>query len=90
VGVTRVIGLITLLASTALVTAATALAQDTQPGGYPGGGIGGDVEGRLGTSAGGTLPFTGLNLVLLVVGGAVLIALGTLIVLRGRSGDSAA
>ena len=71
---------------TALISAQAVMAQDTQSGGYPRGGVADDVEGRLSTAgSGGQLPFTGLNLVVLVVGGAVLIGLGALLLARGRS-----
>lgn len=85
----RITSKIWLTVLTALLVVPAALAQDgTQSSGYPGGGVGGDVENRLSTvggTAGGQLPFTGLNLVILVVGGVVLLGLGALLLLRGRS-----
>jgi hypothetical protein len=71
-----------------LLAAPLALAAErTQLGGYPGGGVAGGAEGPPVTS--GQLPFTGLNLVLLVVGGTLLIALGVALTLRGRSRNAA-
>jgi hypothetical protein len=82
-----------------LVAAPIALAEtSTQLGGYPGGGVAGAAENQVrGTGSGtagepivsGTLPFTGLNLVLLVVGGTLLVMLGIALMLRGRSGKTA-
>jgi hypothetical protein len=58
--------------ATVVVWAPTALAQDSSVDGYGGvqGGIQSDVEG------GGSLPFTGLDLGLLIGGGLLLLALG--------------
>jgi hypothetical protein len=77
-----------------LLAAPIALAaESTQLGGYPGGGVAGAAENQVrGTGEpvySGTLPFTGLNLVLLVVGGTLLVALGVALTLRGRSGKTA-
>ena len=81
-----------------LLAAPIALAESTQLGGYPGQGVAGAAENQVrGTGTGtagepiysGTLPFTGLNLVLLVVGGTLLVALGIALTLRGRSGKTA-
>lgn len=84
----RITTTIWLTVLTALLAVPAALAQDgTQDSGYPGGGVGGDVENRLstaGSTASGQLPFTGLNLVILVVGGVVLLGLGAMLLLRGR------
>lgn len=52
-----------------------ALAQSPAVSGY--GGVGGEVQGDVGGSGGsGALPFTGLDLGLLVVGGLVLVVAG--------------
>jgi hypothetical protein len=82
-----------------LLAAPIALAEtSTQLGGYPGSGVAGSAENQVrGSGSGtagdavvsGTLPFTGLNLVLLVVGGTLLVALGIALTLRGRSGKTA-
>jgi len=56
----------------ALAWAPLALAQ--QPG--SGLGEGGGVQGAVGGAANGTLPFTGLDVVFLVLGGLVLLAAG--------------
>lgn len=76
-----------------LLAAPIALAESTQLGGYPGSGVAGAAENQVrGTGDpvySGTLPFTGLNLVLLVVGGTLLVALGVALTLRGRSGKTA-
>lgn len=72
-----------------LLTAPLALAGgNTQLGGYPGAGVAGGAENQ-GRNVGepvtsGTLPFTGLNLVLLVVGGLLLLGLGLMLTVRGR------
>jgi hypothetical protein len=75
-----------------LLAAPIALAESTQLGGYPGSGVAGSAESQVrGTGepvVSGTLPFTGLNLVLLVVGGTLLVALGIALTLRGRSGTA--
>jgi hypothetical protein len=79
-----------------LLAAPIALAESTNLGGYPGGGVAGSAENQVrGTGSqgeavvSGTLPFTGLNLVLLVVGGTLLVTLGIALTLRGRSGKTA-
>jgi hypothetical protein len=80
-----------------LLAAPIALAESsTQLGGYPGGGVAGSAENQVrGTGSqgeaivSGTLPFTGLNLVLLVVGGTLLVMLGIALTLRGRSDKTA-
>jgi hypothetical protein len=80
-----------------LLAAPIALAESTQLGGYPGQGVAGAAENQVRGGSGrageavvsGTLPFTGLNLVLLVVGGTLLVALGIALTLRGRSGKTA-
>jgi hypothetical protein len=95
---TRITSFVWIAVLTALAVIPTAAAQDgTQSGGYPAGGVAGDVENRLGAvgsgaaGAGGQLPFTGVNLIILVVGGVVLLGLGALLVVRGRTdGKSAA
>ncbi len=89
----RIISTIWLAVLTALVAVPAALAQDgTGSAGYPGGGVAGDVENRLSgggggvAAAGGTLPFTGVNLLIVVIGGVVLVGLGALLLVRGRTG----
>lgn len=58
-----------------LMWAPAALAQSPAVSGY--GGVGGEVQGDVGGSgSGGALPFTGLDLGLLVVGGLVLLVAG--------------
>ena len=59
-------------AFTALATPALALAQSPVGGGY--GGEGGDVQ--EGVAGGGSLPFTGLDLLLMVAAAALLISAG--------------
>ena len=79
-----------------LLAAPIALAESsTQLGGYPGAGVAGSAENQVRGSGSpgeaivsGTLPFTGLNLVLLVVGGTLLVTLGIALTLRGRSGKT--
>lgn len=55
-----------------LVTASVALAQDPTQSGY--GGTGGNIQGDV--EGGGSLPFTGLDLLLLVGAGVLLLAAG--------------
>lgn len=81
-------GFVALGTLLALVAAPSALAasSDDVYGGVAGE-IQGDVDaGALGETASGTLPFTGLNLTLIVVGGLLLIATGVL--LKRRSGSN--
>ena len=82
----RIGQMIALFMTMTIVAAQTAAAGGTQSGGYPRGGVGGDAEGQVSGfgQAGGQLPFTGLNLVLLIVGGALLLALGLVMVRRNR------
>ena len=54
------------------VTASVALAQDPTQSGY--GGVGGNVQGDV--QGGGSLPFTGLDLLLLLGAGVLLVAAG--------------
>lgn len=54
------------------VTASVAMAQDPTQSGY--GGVGGNVQGDV--QGGGSLPFTGLDLLLLVGAGVLLVAAG--------------
>jgi hypothetical protein len=70
-----VIMLVGLLAA-AVVYAPLALAQQSSVDGYGGGagGVQSEVEG--GGGAGGSLPFTGMDLGLLIGGGLVLLAVG--------------
>ncbi|HEU4449427.1 MAG TPA: hypothetical protein VFR63_05545 [Gaiellaceae bacterium] len=69
------------------VTASVALAQDPTQSGYGGvgGNIQGDVEGTVGAGGGGSLPFTGLDLVLLVGAGVLLVAAGLTLRRLGRT-----
>lgn len=46
------------------------------------------AEGLLGSQSSGTLPFTGMNLALIVVGGLVLLASGLLLRRRGSHSES--
>jgi len=72
-----------------LVTASVALAQDPTQSGY--GGTGGNIQGGVeggGTGGGtgsGSLPFTGLDLLLLVGAGVLLVAAGLTLRRVGRA-----
>jgi hypothetical protein len=61
-----------------LLTAGTASAADTAAQGYGGSAAGGQ-EVAAGAAAGGSLPFTGLNLALLVLFGVGLVVTGLLL-----------
>jgi hypothetical protein len=65
--------LATAVFTAALVTAGQALAASPAEQGY--GGRGG-VQAEVGGSAGGGLPFTGVDLAFLVLGGVLLVLLG--------------
>ena len=66
-----------------LVTASAALAQADVVYGGPAG-----TDGQLGeVGSGSSLPFTGLNLALIVLGGLVLIGTGLALRFRRTSGD---
>ena len=79
-----------------LVTASVALAQDPTQSGYggTGGNIQGDVQGTVGGggsgggTGGGSLPFTGLDLLLLVGAGVLLVAAGLTLRRVGRTTSS--
>lgn len=70
-----------------LATASVALAQDPTQSGYggTGGNIQGGVEGIGGATGSGSLPFTGLDLLLLVGAGALLLAAGLTLRRVGRA-----
>jgi hypothetical protein len=71
----------------ALLVVPSALAQGTGPAGYPISGVSNNAEGQLAEEVtSGALPFTGLNLVLIVAGGILLLGLGTMLLLKGRGG----
>lgn len=65
--------------------ASVALAQDPDEVGY--GGVGGNVQGGVegAGGGGGSLPFTGLDLLLLVAAGALLLAAGVALRRLGRA-----
>jgi hypothetical protein len=67
-----------------LVTASVALAQDPTQSGY--GGTGGNIQGGVegGGAGSGSLPFTGLDLLLLVGAGVLLVAAGLTLRRVGR------
>lgn len=70
---------------TVLVVAAAAGAQSPAVGVY--GGEAGNVQGQVGGVAGGTLPFTGTSLALVVAAGVALLLTGILLA-RGRRAES--
>jgi hypothetical protein len=83
-------GLTSLLAAflVMLVLAGSALAQDPAGQGYAGqsaplGGVAGEQSGSAGVQASGSLPFTGIDLALLVVGGIALAVVGAGLVRAG-------
>lgn len=77
-----IIGAGTLLT---LVAAPAALAGSPDDSVY--GGVAGNIQGDVaGAQPAGNLPFTGLNLALIVIGGVALVAIGVL--LRRRTGES--
>jgi hypothetical protein len=78
-GVVRYIGVLVATALVAAAMAAGASAQTPTGSGYGGGAspLGGvEGEGTSQTGVSGTLPFTGVDLALLVVGGVLLAAVG--------------
>jgi hypothetical protein len=82
-------GLVGIVSIAMLAYASVAAAQATQQAGYPGAGVSGNAVGQVaGAGTGGTLPFTGLNLLFLVVGGALLLGVGALLGMRGRQHPS--
>lgn len=80
----RVLAIAALATLGVLLTSATAFATDVSLFGHgtPGTSAQGEAAGGIVESSG-ALPFTGLNLALIVVGGAALLAAG--LVLRRRS-----
>jgi hypothetical protein len=64
-----------IVVSAALFSAPIALAQQPNSGAGEGGGVQGAV-GSGGSNAGGSLPFTGLDLIVLCAGALLLLALG--------------
>lgn len=72
----KLVTMFACLLAVVVVYAPVALAQQSSVDGYGGGagGIQSEVEG--GGGAGGSLPFTGLDLGLLIGGGVVLLAVG--------------
>ncbi len=69
--------LATMLAALVFASAAIAAGGSAAEGyGGPGGQVQTQVQGSLGQTGSGTLPFTGLDLGLLVVGGIALILVG--------------
>lgn len=68
----------------ALISAPIALAQEPSSGAGEGGSVQGAVGGG-GSNASGSLPFTGLDLTVLVAGALVLLAFGLLLRARTRS-----
>lgn len=76
----------TFAIAVALFVVSNAWAQETGSAGYPTGGVLSNVEGQLTTEVeGGDLPFTGMNLVLIVMGGVLLLVLGTMLLLKSRA-----
>jgi len=68
-----------------LVAVPAALAASPDDSVY--GGVGGNIQGDVaGAQPAGNLPFTGMNLALIVIGGVALVAIGVL--LRRRTGES--
>jgi hypothetical protein len=65
-----------------LTWVSVAFAQDPSELGY--GGVGGNVQGGV-QGGGGSLPFTGLDLLLLVAAGALLLAAGVALRRLGRA-----
>lgn len=68
-----------------LVTASVALAQDPTQSGY--GGTGGNIQGDVEGAGSGSLPFTGLDLLLLAGAGVLLVAAGLTLRRVGRVGS---
>ena len=66
-----------------LTWVAVAVAQDPDDTGY--GGVAGDVQGEVQGGGGGALPFTGLDLLLLVAAGALLLGAGLVLRRVGRA-----
>ena len=71
------------VALASLASASVALAQEPTESGY--GGVGGGVQGGVEAGGAGALPFTGLDLLLLIGAGAMLIAAGLTLRRLGRA-----
>ena len=72
---------------TLLSVPAIAFAADPSNGPGSGGSAQGQVDSSLSGSVQGTLPFTGLNLALIVIAGVALLATGLLLRRRSRASD---
>lgn len=82
----RFIGFVSTALLAAMFAAQTAFAGGGTAGaGYPGAGVSGNVESRVSeTNSVSQLPFTGLDLVVVVVGAVALLGFGALLLVRNR------